>query len=109
MMAQLPLSGASLATRAYQSGSAVPGGPALSAPKPSGDGPSFSDMVSEAAQSAVETVRRADAVGQAGLMGKADPQAVVEATMAMETTLKTVVSVRDKLISAYQEVLRMPI
>ena len=70
---------------------------------------SFTDMVAAATQSAVETVRTGDAMGQAGLMGKADPQAVVEATLSMESTLKTVVSVRDKLVTAYQEVLRMPI
>lgn len=111
-MTQLPLSAASAATRAYRSGSSVPGGPAPLQPRtPAAPEPdtSFSDMVTQAAQSAVDTVRKADAVGQAGMMGKTDPQAVVEATLAMESTLKTVVSVRDKLVSAYQEVLRMPI
>lgn len=111
-MAQLPLSVTGTASRAYKSGTAVPGGPAAPiapAPKTVTSEHSFSDMVSEATQSAVATVRKGDAMGQAGMMGKADPQAVVEATLAMEGTLKTVVSVRDKLVSAYQEVLRMPI
>ena len=36
-------------------------------------------------------------------------QQVVEATLALESTVKTVVAMRDKFVEAYQEVLRMPI
>jgi flagellar hook-basal body complex protein FliE len=34
---------------------------------------------------------------------------VVEATLELETTLRIAVSMRDKFVQAYQEVLRMPI
>ena len=99
------------AARAYRSGASLPGEttatPSLA--EPAARPQSFGDLLAEAAAEAVQTVRTADAMGQAGLMGRADPQAVVEATLAMETTLKTVVAVRDKLVSAYQDVLRMPI
>lgn len=72
-------------------------------------GPSFSSMVSEAAQKAVDTVRTGDATALAGLQGQAGLQQVVEATMAMENTVQVSVAVRDKLVEAYQDIMRMPI
>jgi flagellar hook-basal body complex protein FliE len=41
--------------------------------------------------------------------GEADLTDVVTAVTNAELTLQTVVSVRDRLISAYQEIMRMPI
>lgn len=69
---------------------------------------SFSDMVEEAAQTAVTTVRQGDQVASAGLAGQADLQSVVEATMAMESTVRVSVALRDKMVEAYQEIIRMP-
>lgn len=68
----------------------------------------FGALVEDAAQQAVSTVREGDQVASAGLAGQADMQAVVEATMAMETTVKVSVALRDKMIEAYQEIMRMP-
>jgi len=45
----------------------------------------------------------------AGLAGRADPQAVVEALAATELAVQTAVAVRDKVVEAYQEILRMPV
>lgn len=69
----------------------------------------FLSMVQESTKNAVETLRNADEMTQRGLVGQADIQQVVQATMAAEATLQTVVAVRDKLVAAYQEILRMPI
>jgi flagellar hook-basal body complex protein FliE len=41
--------------------------------------------------------------------GRADIVDVVTAIAAAETTLETVITVRDQVIQAYQEILRMPI
>ena len=38
-----------------------------------------------------------------------DPQAVVEALAATEMAVQTAVAVRDKVVEAYQEILRMPV
>ncbi len=70
---------------------------------------SFSDLVAKNASQAVETVRQGDATALAGLTGQAGIQQVVEATMAMESTVQVSVALRDKLVEAYQEVIRMPI
>ncbi len=45
---------------------------------------------------------------QAGV-SQADPHAIVEALANAEVTLETAVTVRDKVVEAYQELLRMPI
>ncbi len=42
-------------------------------------------------------------------MGRADLVDVVTAVAAAEATLETVVSVRDQVIKAYQEIMRMPV
>ena len=70
---------------------------------------SFSTMVESVAHQAVETVRSGDQVASAGLAGQASMQAVVEATMAMDSTVRVSVAVRDKLVEAYREIIRMPI
>ena len=70
---------------------------------------SFADMVREAASDAATTMREADRVTQQSLTGDVGTQQVVEATIAMESTVKIAVSMRDKLVQAYQEVMRMPI
>lgn len=72
-------------------------------------GQSFGDMLKSAAEEAVQTMRSADSTAQAGLVGKASTQQVVEATMAMDSTVKVTVAMRDKLVEAYQEIMRMPI
>ena len=69
----------------------------------------FSTMVANAAQNAVDTVREGDRMALAGLQGQASLQQVVEATMAMESTVQVSVALRDKLVEAYQDVMRMPI
>ena len=84
--------------------------PEPTAPQPAGDGPqTFAEMVKGAAEDAVKTVRAADAAAQAGLDGRIGTQQVVEATMAMESTVKVTVAMRNKLVEAYQEIMRMPI
>ena len=72
-------------------------------------GPDFSTMVADAAEKAVETVRTGDSMALAGLQGQVGLQQVVEATMAMESTVQVSVALRDKLVEAYQDVMRMPI
>lgn len=55
------------------------------------------------------TLRQSEDTVKAGLAGRADPQAVVEALAATELAVQTAVAVRDKVVEAYQEILRMPV
>jgi flagellar hook-basal body complex protein FliE len=45
----------------------------------------------------------------ASAAGKAELVDVVTAVANAETTLETVISLRDRVITAYQEIMRMPI
>jgi flagellar hook-basal body complex protein FliE len=62
-----------------------------------------------AATDFLQTLRQGEETVTAGLAGRADPQAVVEALAATELAVETAVAVRDKVVEAYQEILRMPV
>jgi flagellar hook-basal body complex protein FliE len=69
----------------------------------------FGQLLQEATQSISQTMQTSDRIMQQGLRGEVGPQQVVEATIALETSVRTIVAVRDKLVEAYQEIMRMPI
>ena len=69
----------------------------------------FSDMVRDSLQSAIDIQRNAETVSMQAVAGKADLVEVVNAVSSAEMTLETVVAIRDRVISAYQEIIRMPI
>jgi flagellar hook-basal body complex protein FliE len=79
-----------------------------SAAKPSAAA-DFGTMVSEAAQSALQTVQKSEQVAAAGVSGTADVQQVVQALSDAELTMQTVVAVRDKVLGAYNDIMRMTI
>ena len=72
-------------------------------------GPSFDALVKEALGSAVEAGRKSDAQAQAAASGKANMVDLVTAVAESETAIATLVSVRDRVIQAYQAILQMPI
>lgn len=43
------------------------------------------------------------------MTGKADPHTVVEAMASAEMAVETAVTLRNRVVEAYQELLRMPI
>ena len=72
-------------------------------------GPSFGTMVKEAINSVVEAGRKSDGQVQAMAAGKANIVDVVTAVSETEVAVEAMVSIRDKVISAYEEIMRMPI
>jgi flagellar hook-basal body complex protein FliE len=58
---------------------------------------------------AVEVGRSADAASTQALLGQGSVSDVVLAVSRAELTLQTAVAVRDRVVSAYQDVMRMPI
>ncbi len=69
----------------------------------------FGEILQEALQSVAETSTRANDATVAQVSGRADIVDVVTAVTETELAVQTLVSVRDRVISAYQEVMRMPI
>ena len=74
-----------------------------------GSGATFTDTVAEVAQDTIETLAHGEQTARAAMAGKADPHSVVEALAATEMALEMAVTVRDKVVQAYQEILRMPV
>lgn len=72
-------------------------------------GQSFADLLGEIAKDGKSAGVAAEKLSVAAVAGKADINEVVTAVANAEVTLQTVVAVRDKVISAYQDILRMPI
>ena len=69
------------------------------------DGPSFAQI----AQNLIQTMQQGEATVADGLVGKADAHSVVQALAQTELAVDTAISIRDKVVEAYQEILRMPV
>lgn len=72
-------------------------------------GTSFGDMLSNVLSDAASTGRAAEAKAGDLMKGKGDIVDVVTAVNAAEMSLETVVAIRDRVIAAYQDIMRMPI
>ncbi|CCQ74107.1 flagellar hook-basal body complex protein FliE [Magnetospira sp. QH-2] len=68
----------------------------------------FSSLVKSAIREAVHESKQTEQLSVAAAFNKADVNQVVTAVAEAEVTLKTVVSVRDKMVEAYKEILRTP-
>jgi flagellar hook-basal body complex protein FliE len=74
-----------------------------------GTGPSFGALLKDVINAVSATAQKSDMQAQAAANGKANMVDVVTAVAETETTVQTLVSVRDKVIAAYEEILKMPI
>jgi flagellar hook-basal body complex protein FliE len=72
-------------------------------------GPSFGSLLKDVVGSVAAAGRKSDAQAQAMVSGKANIVDVVTAVAETETAVEAMVSVRDKVIQAYEEIMRMPI
>lgn len=72
-------------------------------------GPSFSDFLEGQVKDVVNTQNVAEAAKIDAITGKGDITDLVTAIANAEMALNTIVTVRDKAISAYQDIIRMPI
>lgn len=61
------------------------------------------------AQDFAATLREAETTAQSMMVSSADPHALVQALAQSELAVETVVTVRNKVVEAYQEILRMPV
>lgn len=70
---------------------------------------SFGDILKNAAIKTIGTLRAGEAASAKAVTGEASLPEVVQAITASEVTLQTVMAVRDRLVGAYQEIMRMPV
>jgi flagellar hook-basal body complex protein FliE len=74
----------------------------------SGEG-SFASMLKDAVGTVVEAGRKSDAQTTAMANGKSNMVDVVTAVAETEVAVDAVVAVRDRVIQAYEEIMKMPI
>jgi flagellar hook-basal body complex protein FliE len=78
--------------------------------KDSAPSSSFAKLMETAAGDAVDTQYNTESMKLSALSGgKVDLSDLVTAVASAELSLNTVVAVRDRVINAYQDILRMPI
>ena len=61
------------------------------------------------AESFAQVLQRADTTARAAMAGDADPHALVTALSEAQMAVETAVAVRDRVVEAYLEILRMPV
>lgn len=76
---------------------------------PRDEGPSFGAVLEEAAKSGIATLKKGETMTAKAAVGQADITDVVQAVTNAEMTLQAATTIRDKVINAYQDILRMPI
>ncbi|GAA6208910.1 flagellar hook-basal body complex protein FliE [Cognatishimia sp. WU-CL00825] len=60
-------------------------------------------------QETVASVQRGEQASLNSMAGGADPHALVHALSQAELAVETAVTIRDRVVEAYQEILRMPV
>jgi flagellar hook-basal body complex protein FliE len=72
-------------------------------------GPSFSALLKDAVGSVMEAGKKSDAQTMSMASGKANVMDVVTAVAETDVAVSTLVSVRDRVIQSYEDIMKMPI
>jgi len=67
------------------------------------------EKLTEITRDFAATLQESETTAKAAMMGEADPHALVQALAQTELAVETAITVRDKVVEAYQEILRMPV
>ena len=90
-------------SRIMESGGAEKGGQAAAG------GPSFSALLKDAVGSVLDAGKKSDAQTMTMTSGKANVMDVVTAVAETDVAVSTLVSVRDRVIQSYEDIMKMPI
>ncbi|HEV7383865.1 MAG TPA: flagellar hook-basal body complex protein FliE [Phenylobacterium sp.] len=72
-------------------------------------GGGFADILKSAMSDAMKASKHAESQMAAQVQGKAQLVDVVTAVSSAQSSLETVMAIRDQVIGAYQEIMKMPI
>jgi len=72
-------------------------------------GQNFAQMLAQQVQGVVDTGKTSDTMAMDMVNGKANVVDMVTALSETEIAIESMVTVRDRVISAYEEIMRMPI
>lgn len=76
---------------------------------PATGGADFGKVLADVANNTVDAMKSGESAAIGGITGSRSVQSVVDAMLNAEQALQTAIAVRDKLVSAYQEISRMSI
>lgn len=74
-------------------------------PDPARTGPSAMGVLNDFAT----TLQESEKIALSSMTGGVDPHALVQALAQTELAVETAVTLRDRVVEAYQEILRMPV
>lgn len=69
----------------------------------------FSDLIKDVIGNTTNAIRKSESIASKNIVGQASLNEVVTSVNEAEIALQTVVAIRDKVITAYQDILKMPI
>jgi flagellar hook-basal body complex protein FliE len=72
-------------------------------------GAKFSDILEDTVQGAINTVRHSEQMSAKAITGEASITDVVQAITEADVTITTAKALIDRMLSAYQEIMRLPI
>jgi flagellar hook-basal body complex protein FliE len=73
------------------------------------DATAFGKALQDSAMETLRQIRGAEDTVKSGLAGRADAHSVVQALAETELAVETATTVRDRVVEAYNEILRMPV
>jgi flagellar hook-basal body complex protein FliE len=76
---------------------------------PAAGGADFGKVLADVATNTVDALKAGESAAIGGITGSRSVQQVVDAMLNADQALQTAIAVRDKLVSAYQEISRMNI
>jgi flagellar hook-basal body complex protein FliE len=79
------------------------------ATEPVAGAPSAEKLAGSVVQDFATTLRESEEIAMQSMTGDVDPHALVQALAQTELAVETAVTVRNKVVEAYQEILRMPV
>lgn len=71
--------------------------------------PSMGESFANSFKDFSTTLANSENIAKAAMAGDADPHALVQALAQTELAVEAAVTVRNKVVEAYQEILRMPV
>ncbi len=98
----MPALHAAQALSAYRAIDAAP-------PETAGSGTDFASLLTSSLGTAVDTGHQAETQAMSAISGGGDLTSVVTAVSRAELALQTTVAVRDRVLQAYQDIIKMPI
>lgn len=105
----MPVASKAIANAIAAYGNVAKGGMGGATEVKNAGGDDFAALVKGAIREAARIGKTAERASVAAVNDKADLNMVVTAVAEAEVTLQTVVAVRDKVLDAYREIMRMPI